>query len=106
VLNVFVPEVVLQRPRVVAIVGELEPAGMAEHVWVDGEWFLGGLAEALDEAVEPNGADWPAALGHEYVGVFRVIASKLTQCSHLVTADGVHAGNTAFDAVNVQATLG
>jgi len=56
--------------------------------------------------VEPNGADWPAALGHEYVGVFRVIASKLTQCSHLVTADGVHAGNTAFDAVNVQATLG
>ena len=47
VLNVLVPEVVLQRPRVVAIVGELEPAGMAKHVWVDREWHLGGLPEAL-----------------------------------------------------------
>jgi hypothetical protein len=75
VLNVLVPEVVLQRPRVVAIVGELEPAGMAKHVRVDGEWHLGRLAEALDEAVEPDGADWPTALGNEYVGVFGVITA-------------------------------
>jgi len=31
VLNVLVPEVLLQGPRVVAIVGELEPAGMAKR---------------------------------------------------------------------------
>ena len=31
VLNVLVPEVVLQGPRVVAIVGELEPAGTAKR---------------------------------------------------------------------------
>ena len=31
VLNVLVPEVVLQGSRVVAIVGELEPAGMAKR---------------------------------------------------------------------------
>ena len=55
VLNVLVPEVVLQGARVVAIVGEFEPTGMAKHVWVDREWHLGGLPEALDEAVEPNG---------------------------------------------------
>ena len=36
-LNVLVPEVVLQGPRVMAIVGELEPTGMAKHVWVDRE---------------------------------------------------------------------
>jgi hypothetical protein len=35
-----------------AIVGKLEPAGMAKHVWVDREWHLGGLPEALDELVE------------------------------------------------------
>jgi hypothetical protein len=29
VLNVLVPEVVLQSPRVVAVVGELEPTGVA-----------------------------------------------------------------------------
>jgi hypothetical protein len=51
VLNVLVPEVVLQGPCVVAIVRELEPTGMAKHVWVDREWHLGGLAEALDEPV-------------------------------------------------------
>jgi len=47
-----VPKVVLQGPRVVAIVGQLEPAGMAQHVGVDRKWHLGGLTDALDEAVE------------------------------------------------------
>ena len=51
-LDVLVPEVVLQGPGVMAIVRELEPTGMAKHVRVDGEWHLGGLAEALNEAVE------------------------------------------------------
>src|SRR6516162_6207291 len=75
VLNVLVPEVVLQGPRVMAIVSELEPTSMAKHVRVNREWHLGGLPEALDEAVETDGADWSAALGNEYVGVFRVIAT-------------------------------
>jgi hypothetical protein len=42
VLNVLVPEIVLQGPGVMAIIGQLEPAGMAEHVRVDREWHLGG----------------------------------------------------------------
>jgi hypothetical protein len=69
VLNVLVPEVVLQGPRVVAVVGELEAAGMAKHVRVDGEWHLGGLADALDEAVETDRAHWPPAFGNEDVSV-------------------------------------
>src|SRR5262249_61799157 len=75
VLDVLVSEVVLQGPRVVAIVGELEPAGMAKHVRVDREWHLGSLTEALDKPVETDRTDWPAALGNEYVGVFGVIAA-------------------------------
>ena len=47
----------LQGPRVVAIVGQLEPAGMAEHVRVDWEWHLGSFTEALDKPVETDGAD-------------------------------------------------
>src|SRR5262249_7449930 len=57
VLDVLVPEVVLQGARVVAIVGELEPTGMAQHVWMHREWHLGGLTDALDEAVEANRTD-------------------------------------------------
>ena len=48
---------------------------MAKHVGVDREWHLGGLPDTLDEAMEADGADWPAALGNEYVGVCRVIAA-------------------------------
>jgi hypothetical protein len=73
-LNVFVPEVMLQGPRVVAIVGELEPTGMAKHVGVDREWHLGGLTDALDKAVEADRPNRPAALGNEYVSVCRVFA--------------------------------
>jgi hypothetical protein len=50
VLNVLVPEVVLQGPCVVPVVGEFEPTGMAKHVRVDRESHLGSLAAALDEA--------------------------------------------------------
>ena len=53
------PEVVLQGPRVVAIIGQLESAGVAKHVRVDGEWHLGGLPEALNEAVETMGPIGP-----------------------------------------------
>ena len=68
-------EVVLQGPRVVAIIGQLEPAGMAQHVGVDRKWHLGGLTDALDEAMEANGADWPTAFGNERVSLSRVIAA-------------------------------
>ena len=55
VLDVLVPEVVLQSPRVVAVVGELEPTGMAKHVRLDREF-------ALDEA--DHGRD--ARSGHAF----------------------------------------
>ena len=55
VLDVLVPEVVLQGSGIVAIVGELEPASMTKHVRVDREWHLGGFPEALDEPVEMIG---------------------------------------------------
>src|SRR5262249_49143490 len=84
VLDVLVAEVVLQGARVVAVIGQLEAAGVAKHVRVDREWHLGGLAEALDEAGETDGADWPAALRKEHVGVLRVIASYFTQTSRSV----------------------
>src|SRR6516164_6206442 len=75
VLDVLVPEVVLQGPGVMAIVREFEPTGMAKHVRVNRERHVNGLPEALDEPVETDGTDWPAALGNEHVGVLRVIAS-------------------------------
>src|SRR5262249_299729 len=106
VLDVLVAKVVLQGPRVVAIVGELEPAGVAKHVRGDREWHLGGLTDTPDEAMEADGADRPTAFGNEHVSLSRVIAAQLTKRPHLVTANRVHAGNPILDTVNVEAALG
>ena len=59
VLNVLVPEVVLQGARVVAIVGELEPAGMAKHVGVDREWHLGSEDSRLSHGIVPECLEQP-----------------------------------------------
>jgi hypothetical protein len=48
VLNILVPEIVLQRVGVVAIVGQFEAAGMSERVRMDRKCHVGGLTEALD----------------------------------------------------------
>src|SRR5262249_61111161 len=84
-LDVLVPKVVLQGPRVVTIVGELKTTGMAQHVWVDREWHLGSLADALDEAVEADGADWPAGRGNGYGRLFGVLGAELPARSRVVT---------------------
>jgi hypothetical protein len=59
VLDVLVPEVVLQGPRIVTIVGEFEPTGVAKHVWMNWEWHLGRLPDPLDEPVETDGMIGP-----------------------------------------------
>ena len=45
-------QVVLQRAGIVAVIRQLEAAGVAQHVRMDGKWQLGGYAEALDELME------------------------------------------------------
>jgi hypothetical protein len=47
VLDVLVPELCLQRPRVVSRIGEGVAAGVAQHVREDGEGHTGAPAEAL-----------------------------------------------------------
>ena len=58
-LDVPVAEVMLQSPCVVAIIRELKTTGMAQHVWMHREWHLGGLTDALDEAMETDWANPP-----------------------------------------------
>ena len=50
-LDIFVAEIVLQSSGIVAIIGELVPAGMPEHVRMDWEWHPRGFPEALDEPI-------------------------------------------------------
>jgi hypothetical protein len=77
VLNVLVPKIVLQGAGVVAIVRELVPTGVPEHVRVDAERHLGGLTEALDKPMEADWADRPTALGNENIDICKIFAPQL-----------------------------
>src|SRR5262245_28685167 len=58
-LDILVAEIVLQGASIVAVIGQLEAAGMAQHVRMDGERYLGGLAEPYHEMVEAHGVIGP-----------------------------------------------
>jgi hypothetical protein len=60
--DALMAEIMLKRPGIMPIVGELVPAGVPEHVRVNREWHLGSLTEPLDEPVEADGAHRSAAL--------------------------------------------
>jgi hypothetical protein len=69
VLDVLVPEIVLQSAGIVAVVGELEEASVTKHVRMDRKGHLCGLAEALDEMMETHRADRAATLRNEHIGL-------------------------------------
>src|SRR5271166_367675 len=91
VLDILVAEIVLQRSRVVSVVGELVSTGVPQHVRVDTKRHLGGLPEPLDEPMKADWAHWPTALAYEYIGVCGMLTPQLAQGSHFVAANRMHA---------------
>src|SRR5262245_58650317 len=73
------PEVVLQGARVVPVVGEFEPAGMAEHVRMHAEWHFGGLPEPRNHSAEADCAHGRSPLTHEDVAAWSLLALKPAQ---------------------------
>jgi hypothetical protein len=62
-----VPEVVSEGPSIVAIIRELKPSRMSQHVGMDREGKLCGFAGALNHAQEPRRSHWRACFGREDV---------------------------------------
>ena len=58
-------EVVLDRPRVLAVVGQLIPARVAQHVAVNEEREAGSLTSTSDHALIPSHRERGQALGNE-----------------------------------------
>src|SRR5205823_14709715 len=67
ILDILVPEVVPQGGRFVAVIGEFEPASMAEHVRMHAEWHLRGLPEPRNHSAEADGAHGRSPLAQEQV---------------------------------------
>jgi hypothetical protein len=58
-------EVVSQAPSVVAIIGELVPAGMSQHMRMHREWQPSCLPSPLNHPKEPSCCCWGPSFGHE-----------------------------------------
>src|SRR5271166_1815622 len=91
VLDILVAEIVLQRSRVVSVVGELVSTGVPQHVGVDTKRHLGGLAEPLDEPMKADWAHGSTTLRNEHIGVRGMLTPQLAQSSHFVAANRMHA---------------
>ena len=66
-LDILVPQVVLQGSGIVASVGQGEAAGMSEHVRMHLERHPRYLALPLDKVVEADGCERSASLGDEHM---------------------------------------
>lgn len=73
VLNISVAEIALERAGIVAVVGELEAGGVAQHVRVRLEGVASGLAGARDQHCKARGREWRVALAGEHERRFWVL---------------------------------
>ena len=60
------PEIGLQCPGVMAVIGKLVTAGVAQHVRMGLKRKFGRAARALDHAGESGRGEWRATLGRKY----------------------------------------
>src|SRR5262245_43291499 len=102
VLDVLMPEVVLQGARVVAIVGKLALAGMAEHVRMHTERHLGSLPEPRNHSAETDRAHGRSPLSHEDVAAWRLLALKPAQRAKFAAGQWVNRGNAVLEPRDVQ----
>jgi hypothetical protein len=81
VLDIPVPEIVLQSPGVMAVIGKLEAAGVPKHVGMHGKWHLGGLAKPCTADVMDA---WRATLGSADMQVASIKLDLMpSQVAHL-----------------------
>jgi hypothetical protein len=75
---------------------------MPQHVWVDAECKLCGLARTHHHLPKPFRHHRRPALTHEHVPTFNFFSMQPPQRSHLFPTYRVHALDTILDAVDVE----
>src|ERR1039458_862702 len=66
VLDIFVPEIILDRSCVVTIACQLIAGGMAQHVSMDLKRKARFPSCAFDEPIKAISREWPTTFAHEY----------------------------------------
>jgi hypothetical protein len=97
---------VLQGTRIDAVIGELEPAGMAQHVRMDWERKFGQFACPADHFEEPGSSHRPTAFGIEDEAALQVLASELAQGPDFLAGERVRAIDTVLSPPHMDAAEG
>jgi hypothetical protein len=106
VLDVAMPEIVLDGTGIVTIIGELEPAGMAQHMGMHRKGEGGELAGAGEYSPDRRGAQGPALLGDKHLRCPRVVPLQAPQRPKLGAPQGVGRGGATLLAIDMQQPLG
>ncbi len=99
--DVLVAHVVLERPGIVPVVGELIARRMPQHMRMDRKWELGGFSGPGDRFEESRSRGRTAALGDEDVARFHILTAKLSQNSDFPAAQGMHIIDPALGSADV-----
>jgi hypothetical protein len=105
VLNVAVTEVVLQRARVLPIVGEFEAAGVPQHVRVHRETKRGCIADPRQRLAEACRCHRRVSPGLEQVAPFWLLPPQPPERAQLLAAERVNWGDAVLQPGDVQEPL-
>jgi hypothetical protein len=105
VLDVFVPKIMLEGARVVAVIGEFEAAGMAQHVRVHAKRHFRNLPKPRDHSVEPSRAHRCSTLAQEYVPARLLLALKAAQGTQFCPGQRVNGGDAILGPGDVQPSM-
>ena len=102
-LDALVPEVVLDRARVDALVGQGEPTGVPKHVRVDGKLQTRLAPSPLHQLVNRRPRERSATLRGEQERAVGVLPPKSSQGANLVALEVMRGGVAALQAIDMQA---
>jgi hypothetical protein len=81
VLNILMPQVVLNRPSIVAVIGQLKARGVAEHVGMHWEPQLCCRTGACHHLAKRRVRERAFALRDQDRGRVRILPSHLAECA-------------------------
>ena len=105
VLNVFVPQVVLNRARIVTVIGEFEAGGMTEHMRMDGESQLRPGPGTRHNLPKGRVRHRSFALRHEDVGRGRIFARQLAEGTEFDPVQGMRAWQSVLPPPDVEQAI-
>jgi hypothetical protein len=104
-LDVLVAEIVLQRPSIHTLIGELESSRMPQHVGMDSERHFGGGSKARQHPAKGNGGHRCAALAHEDISSGPLFALETAQGAKFDAGEWVDGRDAIFKSIDVQSAM-